>query len=114
MPHSPEVAAALEKSIEHWQKNRAVKYYAEIRAGSGDCALCSLFNTSHMSYSDRCLKCPVMQRTGKPSCENTPYDDVYTTYSLLSYSPYDESRIAAWRELCDREIDFLESLRDPE
>lgn len=113
MPHSPEVAEALERSIQHWRENRDVKSHLDIRAGSGDCALCGLFSLPHMSYSDRCWECPVMVRTGKQSCESTPYDDVYDAYCSLASNPHTADNIARWLEVCDREIAFLESLRDP-
>jgi hypothetical protein len=54
-----------------------------------------------------------MVRTGKKACENTPYDDVSDAYRSLAFSPHTADNIARWLEVCDREIAFLESLRDP-
>lgn len=113
MPHSPEVAEALEKSIQHWRENRDAPV-EKTAVSSSDCALCGLFNHLHMPHSDRCWGCPVAQ--GAPSrrfCENTPYDLVDLVYTRLLLSPSSEERVADWRELCNREIAFLESLRDP-
>lgn len=112
MPHSPEVAEALERSIQHWRENREASV-ERISVSSSDCPLCQLFNRPEMSYSDRCQGCPITH--GAPHrkfCENTPYDDVEIEYLGLCHSQVSEERVAAWQSLCDREIAFLESLRD--
>ena len=82
----------LKVSIEKWK---------DIVAGTGkdlgrwNCALCNRF------YADDCLFCPVRQRTDKPCCHGTPYEDWGQRKSMLYHS-----LIAAYREL-----DFLKSLK---
>ena len=100
MPHSPEVAAALEASIEKWKKNATVADLEDARMNVGDCPLCALF------YSDGCEGCPVFSRTNCGECRATPYEDASKWGR--------RGRLEQFQDAARQEVAFLESLRDPE
>ena len=100
MPHSPEVAAALEKSIEKWRKKATVADVEDARLGVNDCPLCTLF------YNRGCRGCPVWARTGRHGCSETPYDAAVMFFS--------RDDLEQFRDAAQKEVAFLESLRDPE
>lgn len=67
---------ALDKSIEHWEKNLSHAMDENnhwITLGSTYCALCALF----IRDEDSCVKCPiVLFDQDAKGCHNTPYYDV--------------------------------------
>lgn len=99
MPHSPEVAAALEASIEKWKRNTKIKHTLEATIGSQDCPLC------HMFWRADCRGCPVREQTGYDGCSGTPYDGANNAYY--------HSDLAEFHDAARKEVAFLESLRDP-
>lgn len=69
--------------------------------GPDDCALCRLFNHGIRDLTidpPFCTGCPVREATGRPFCEDTPYEAVLNAT---------ESEIAA---ACADEAEFLKSL----
>lgn len=90
---------ALEACITKYEK--AYTGAIALRLGSSKCALCTLFNKA----PDPCKGCPVYERTGHPSCENTPYIEL--AYLSRQYQQ-DDPRV---REVILEEIRFLKSLR---
>ena len=93
------VAAALEKSIKHWEKNAVLKDFSEATLGTKDCALCGLFFLN----KGTCWGCPVAARTGKPRCVGSPYPDAWLARL------YDDR--AMFRRSARAEVAFLKSLR---
>lgn len=66
-----ETRAALDASIEHWRlDNERALTPDDARIGPNHCALCELF------WDQECDGCPVRERTGKPHCEDSPYDEI--------------------------------------
>ncbi|WP_372570391.1 hypothetical protein [Ruegeria jejuensis] len=86
---------ALKASIEKWEKNATVERNTEALVGAISCPLCKLFMDSC------CRGCPVMERTGKPACDDTPYDDAVEALDVF---------LPAFHEAARAEVEFLKSL----
>ncbi len=106
---------ALEKSIEHWEKNlEKVKKYELFPLGADECSLCNLY------VDASCIKCPIYLKTQEPYCKNTPFMDVDKTVEILEYlnekySLTNENFFYFWQRLREdviKEIEFLKSLRN--
>ena len=102
-------AQALEDSIAHWKRLFECETVESLEAeglGLSSCALCGVF------YFCGCVGCPVMARTTRCRCEETPYKTAVAEFSARgSYSrgwSWEKWRVAAREEL-----EFLESLRAP-
>lgn len=68
------------------------------------CALCQIYDRGN---HERCYGCPVVERTGLPGCENTPYREYREALKR-------GDRTAAL-DAARREVEFLQSLEnDPE
>ena len=117
---------ALESSIVVWEKKRDATDPNEIGLGPWTCPLCTLFNTaSHITPVNRCMGCPVFERTGKKFCENTPYANMAmalasvrnahakleTPSNALSCSMAREVAWNEWRARANKQVQFLKSLR---
>jgi Zn-finger nucleic acid-binding protein len=94
---------ALRASIAKWRRLATGKRRMgeDTPLGIDTCPLCRLF------WADEdggCRHCPVMQRTGRRSCERTPYKQAEKAANDWGYSS-DQFQAAARREL-----EFLESL----
>lgn len=87
---------ALKESIEHWEKN--VNDPDNATLGLKHCSLCVTF-FYHKTQVERCIGCPVHEKTGKPYCANTPY----TVAAEL------EGR-DGFVEAAQEELDYLKSL----
>lgn len=101
-----ETAIALEESITHWEENVAAETWNKTHTGWGSCALCRSF------FLKECQGCPVKMKTGKPTCEGTPYgfaDDRLERWGEHRDSEYMRRR---WRKAAQAELDFLKSLRE--
>ena len=62
---------ALQGSIAKWE---AIAKGEGFDGGSEDCPLCiALKYEGHYEGHSDCTKCPVMQRTGKDYCKDSPY-----------------------------------------
>ena len=103
-------AKALEKSIIHWEKNLAAKSPGDVKLSPYSCALCREFIIKDKD-NGRCMRCPIMARTGKTGCEGTPYDDAHIAADLWFYSLHGGED--AFRAAARAEIEFLKSLREP-
>jgi len=91
---------ALKKSISHWKRMRDGNYLEGEAPEGAQCALCD-----HFACTDPiCAGCPVMDRTGRNGCADTPYAEAQ--FSYYDDGPYSES----FKEAATREIEFLESL----
>ena len=94
-PTHPDTLAALKGSIEKWER---------IVAGTGrdyganNCALCDRFPS--------CIGCPVMEKTGLPSCENSPYDD----WRMAGGCCAETADTPDLKRLAEAELAFLKSL----
>lgn len=110
---TPEAAEALEKSIAHWEANVAAKTPDKASVHGSDCALCNLFCTSEMMDNDiHCWSCPVFKRTGRRSCEGTPYYYAHSAFNQWRYWSSHNIVPNEWRIAARRELEFLKSLRD--
>lgn len=95
---SPETREALVASIAHWE--RLVAGVPGERVGRSTCALCVKFNREDLPLSQQCIGCPIMARTGKKWCADTPYEWV------MAYGLDDPFGKGA----ADAELDFLRDL----
>lgn len=105
---TPKVREALEASIKHWEKNRDVLTPSDVSYSPENCALCQLFFYGH---PNRCIGCPIRGRTGRPLCEDTPYEDAVNARNdwKNGYASQEDFQAAA-----QAEVDFLKSLLPPE
>ena len=92
---------ALIKSIQKWQDIVDGKNTDE--PDSTNCPLCEVF------YGDRCNGCPVMKKTGREFCGDTPYNDAWRRWDKFKINKTEESRLA-YIEAAKLELDFLKSL----
>lgn len=117
---TPQAKAALVKSIAHW---RTIVKSVEgtgspgirISIGPDACALCAVFMTDKPD-SKQCLGCPVMRKTGKPGCMDSPYIDARNIYSAYFQArgskslPYVRELRKLAYENTKKELDFLRGL----
>jgi hypothetical protein len=98
----------LDESIEHWRRMRDDPEGGEMPHGS-DCPLCREY---HPDGKSRCSGCPLFEHTGGESCQGTPYGNALTAFQRLSGLANPERALANWQAAADKEIAFLEGLRD--
>ena len=84
----------LEISIAKWEDIAKGKDLDEF--GSYNCALCYV--------RDDCRSCPVLEKTGKITCDDTPYDEYEDAWNHNA----DEQTLKA---IAKKEVEFLKSLR---
>jgi hypothetical protein len=109
----PETLEALQGSIEHWRENVALVEAGKMPLiGAIHCALCLEFNSGE-DQEENCTGCPVMERTGKDSCEESPYTQVSARRDLVLRATSPTMQRLEWADLlaaCKAELAFLESL----
>jgi hypothetical protein len=89
---------ALRGSIAHWKRMATGKARSDEKPYADYCDLCTLF------LKGDCSGCPVMERTGKYSCLETPYYAAHGAY--ISYGKHSRKFKAAAK----KELTFLRSL----
>ena len=94
----PEVVAALEASIKHWEENAAASDLEDVTLGTNYCALCQMF------HKLCCRGCPVQERTKMSYCIGTPYEDAEEFASPQTFAKFLDAARA--------ELEFLKSLRE--
>jgi hypothetical protein len=98
---------ALEASIEKWRKNSEATAWSQVSVGPDDCPLCLVYNKSLTESHGTCEGCPVMKKTGKPFCHDTPYVVVANGWRMAKkYSRLTDVE----RGLIMAELAFLEGL----
>lgn len=103
---TPEAAAALEASIEKWERNACADHPDDVKLGPEYCPLCQLF------WEDDCESCPIAAHTGQIFCKDTPYERAdIVAYRWEDY-PDSENLREAFREAAEEEVAFLKSLRE--
>jgi len=99
------MSVALENSISSFEKIRDVSDLFEAQAGATPIPLCDKY------WVESCKNCPVKKRTNQMDCRGTP---VATLLEMTSKTT--DARPAQWwmewRKVCQRQIEFLKSLRD--
>lgn len=98
---TPETLAALQGSIVKWENIVAGK---DTDKGGDNCPLCQMFAHNDSPPVNWCEGCPVMKKTGKHSCEGTPY------YSTYIYQQDPKTFDDLDRKRAQVELDFLRSL----
>ena len=98
-----ETLEALRGSIAKWEH---IVDGTGLQLGPDNCPLCLRFNPmKNPSALSGCADCPVAQKTGRPVCEGTPYDD----YSEAEESDDDDAE-ERMEFHAKAELDFLKSL----
>jgi hypothetical protein len=97
--------AALEGSIRKWE--------GIINDGKEDtiesCHLCRMYHEEFTGYEGvTCKGCPVAEKTGRPYCEGSPYEE----WSNYDYENDMSGKVTddRSRELAIEELEFLKSL----
>ena len=101
---------ALRASVAAWENKRQLakkSRFADISLEGADCPLCQSFI--------RCLNCPVLVKTGRGHCNDTPYGEVYDALrevmiDVKADGSADPKRIARLIESIEAELEFLRSL----
>jgi len=114
----------LDISIRKWRNVKAEVLKAKrqgrrpvLKVLGDTCALCATFYDSGID-APLCEGCPINRKTGKSSCQGTPWEAVLGAYNRLRcYSVWDAADhfilqgMASLETAVDREIDFLYSLK---
>lgn len=108
------VAAALEGSIEKWQK---IIEGTGVDKGDDNCPLCQLFlKGRNDNVYNACLGCPVSEKTDASHCFFTPYEKWYIHMKFEHFKDLDKNGVFILCSKCKRiaqnEKRFLEGLRD--
>ena len=90
---------ALRKSIAHWKRLATGKRHTGEDVGPFHCALCEMF-----FHEEDCRGCPVRERTGKSTCQDSPYHDAWEAAELTSLDS------ASFKKKAAIELAFLKSL----
>lgn len=95
----------LEGSIDKWKR---VLNGSDIEKGAINCPLCQ----KYLRGIGSCLGCVVHQKTGKPSCYSTPYEQ-WERHQGIAHDQYINRSVQCpeCKEIAQAEIDFLLSLR---
>ena len=97
-----ETKKALENSIKKWED---IVEEEGVDEGSSNCALCKRFAA--------CQNCPVMKRTNRLGCHDTPYTEWHNHQSVTHTFAYSRKILCpACKELAIKELEFLKSLRE--
>jgi hypothetical protein len=106
-----ETREALRASINHWLKNFHAEAPQDTSVSSTDCALCGLFYGDYSEVADTdCVGCPVYEKSGMPSCINTPYLDAHEARYRWFQDPGDDARREEWRSAAREMVMFLRGL----
>jgi len=99
------MSVALENSISSFEKIRDVSDFFYAKLGATPIPLCDSY------WEGNCQDCPVKKRTNQMDCQGTP---VETLLRMTSKSTMKRPAQwwMEWRKVCQREIEFLKSLRD--
>lgn len=100
----------LEDSIKVWEGHLAETDPRKIVLGSNNCPLCRVY--LDLGHLNKCLQCPIWEKTGVSGCKNTPYWDAFTSWEDWYGDPRNPVLRKLWHIECSREIAFLKSLRD--
>ena len=104
-----EMRAALEASIEKWERNVAAEMPSAIKIKWDACPLCVLVFSA--KGQGNCTGCPVVERTVQDDCKGSPYYDASRALGAWNSDPNSRSE---WQRAAQAEVDFLKSLRPVE
>lgn len=90
---------ALKKSIQKWEDIVSGK---KEEPDCTNCPLCYEF------YGDECKGCPVMKKTGKHFCADTPYNDAWNAWKVFEKKGLTSHQ--EYIEAAKEELSFLKSL----
>ena len=113
----PETLIALQDSIAHWQRMVDNPLGKKDKPGASQCPLCRKFNPDiNQEAQLDCVGCPVQERTGHPSCKETPYHEAATAYNdhlqaaMCLYPSDPDFCLQKFKAAAQAELDFLKSL----
>ena len=92
----------------------SVRKWTSIVAGKGkslgyeNCPLCKIFQANYEKKN--CNGCPVAERTGKPYCRDTPYDDWADAEDAIGGINNNKATTEELKLAAKAELDFLRSL----
>lgn len=112
---TPEVAAALEASIDHWDKLSRAEIPETVSIGVSYCALCRIFHPSfgpRIGRTGGCDGCPVHSKTDKSFCQGTPFIEADAAFRTFRWNGTSRGSGKVFRSAAAVERDFLISLRE--
>lgn len=93
---------ALKDSIAHWERMATGTAHPDETPTGYNCPLCQLFCIG--LENNRCIGCPVYQKTGEKLCSDTPYDQArHAWHEHEIDSPQ-------FKQAALAEVEFLKSL----
>lgn len=109
---TPQALTALKESIAHWERIATGNRKPGELVGREWCDLCSVFNAPIQKMVERCIGCPVYEKTGDWFCRGTPWVSIEEAIDTQR----GEQETADWldtpeaRDLAAKELAFLKSL----
>ncbi len=73
-----DIIKARDACVKHWQENEVAARAGDVSISPGDCEFCKLYFFTE--ESKKCVGCPVMAKTGKIKCFDSPYDAAWQAY----------------------------------
>jgi len=93
------IMKALAGSVRKWERIIAGK---DRDQGVANCPLCKIFWERRL-----CAGCPVAEKTGKSSCDGSPYTKFV---KACGYNAYPEPTAKRFKQLANAELRFLRKL----
>lgn len=108
---NPETLKALQDSIERWERLANSTPNKGESIGPGDCPLCARFHLPVGERALKCIGCPVMDKTGKQFCYDTPFIEVENIADSDRWE--NDAQLFKSEEFiiaAEKELEFLKSL----
>ncbi len=110
---NPETLEALKMSIAHWERLASGKRQEGEEVSVWQCALCAVFQIPIESNDQKCVGCPVFEKTMQQFCRGTPF----VTAEALADSPDPDDEAnrdyldsEEFQDAAQKELEFLKSL----
>lgn len=96
----------LDLSIEKWE---GVAFKGDVDSGGCNCSLCEVY------FIYGCIDCPVRNKTGLKTCNNTPFRAWVNHHEALHNDKEDRTVIdncGMCKSIAKRELEFLKSCKE--
>ncbi len=101
-----DIIKARDACVKNWQENEAAERARDVSISPDDCEFCKLYFFT-WDVSNKCVGCPVMAKTGKIKCFDSPYDAASQAYE--NWCDGSGTR-EEFQECAAAEVEFLKEL----